>query len=139
MIPPRTLARPVLALLVARAAGADPGSALSGPAPAVTVGDSLVIGWLDRDKIEEVIATGLDDVARCAADEPLAPVTRRTVVVGFTLDPKGRVVAADPVRSDLVDARANACIVAVVRAMRFPKPSRPGHVLVRVPLYVTPR
>ena len=99
--------------------------------------EAKVEGELDRELIRSVVRAHVSEVRACYT-EGLAhdPTLEGTVVVTFTIDPNGHVVASST-ESTLPGTGIAACIGRAVQSWVFPKPNR-GHVLVTYPFHLSP-
>ena len=101
--------------------------------------DSVLEGSLSREEIEAVIRANLAKIKACyernlQAKRGLAG----RVMMGFTIQPNGRVSTSTIVSSDLNHGPTQSCITSEIRRWNFPLPRGGGQVKVRYPFVFTP-
>jgi len=135
----------VLALGAVPDAGAGPGASSSSPPSSIFGPDTAlapgtpVKGNLDKEIIRRIIRRHIDEVNACY-QRALArhPFLFGQIVVKFSIDAVGDVVAAVPQSSTMDDDKLEACTVDAVRRWEFPKPLGGGRVVVSYPFVMKP-
>jgi Ca-activated chloride channel homolog len=97
-------------------------------------GQPFIMGSLDRDVIRRVIKGRLPGVRRCYETQLLkVPNLSGKIGVRFTIGGDGLVTQVEVSTNTMASAEVQACVVAQVKALRFPKPIGGGVVIVSYP------
>jgi len=76
---------------------------------------------LSAARIQASIKTGLDRIKRCwESDLRPCPALHAKVAIRFVIDPRGAVRCADVAQGGSASPELEACVLAAVRALRFP-------------------
>ena len=103
-------------------------------APRISVGQAVVMGSLSKEIIRRIIRRHLNQVRYCYQKELQAnPRLAGRVVVKFTIDPSGKVVAVKVQSSTLNNKKVEQCVARAVKNWLFPKPTGGGVVVVSYP------
>jgi TonB family protein len=107
----------------------------------VMIGDrSLKIGALSKHAISEVARSHQKDVEDCYTDRGgQHPRSAGRVSLAFTIAPTGSVKQVVVAETTLHDPEVEMCLIAAVRAWRFPTPSDGADVSVIYPWTFKPR
>jgi hypothetical protein len=99
------------------------------PSPSATIRGSL-----DKEVIRGVIRRHLDEVRFCFERELLTkPELKGRVMVQFTIDKTGRVIASHVESTTLHDEPTEKCITDTLLRWEFPQPAGGGTVIVSYP------
>jgi hypothetical protein len=98
------------------------------PEAAKLGGEPLILGYLDRSQLDEVLLKALPALRACWPGQPVGEV-----VVKFTVAANGTVSAAEVKRTEAPES-VGSCVVAVVKRQVFPAPKGGGIVVASYPL-----
>jgi Ca-activated chloride channel homolog len=108
-------------------------------APRIMVGHSIITGGLDKTIIRRAILTRQNEVRTCyAAELGSSPGLEGRVTVELTIDENGRVVSATVAESTLASPPVQACVLAAMKKLTFPRTTGGGIVVVRYPFLFKP-
>jgi len=120
-------------------AGEEPSVARDDAAPVGDPGDSVqiegLLGDIPQDDVERVLARKNDAIAECYQEalDALEQI-EGSVVLELDVGPDGSVAAAHLRSGSLGSAATEACIVALAKRLKFPKPSGGSHASISYPL-----
>ncbi len=118
-------ASPAISGLVVAGSGAGSPRA---PEAAKLGGEPIIMGNLDRSKMDAVLLKALPALRACWPGQPVG-----VVVVKFTVAANGAVSSAEVKRTEAAES-VGACVVAVVKRQVFPAPTGGGIVVASYPL-----
>lgn len=125
------------ALPAGNAASAEPPAAAASPDAGAPPG--RVHGMLDKEIIRRVIRRHINEVKACYQRELSGdPELEGRIVVRFTIDGSGMVIASERVSSTMGNGIVEDCTVQAVKRWQFPKPIGGGMVIVTYPFALTP-
>jgi TonB family protein len=108
-------------------------------APDVIPGVANVRGSLDKEIVRRIIRRHINEVKFCYEQQLVRrPSLSGRIMVQFTIDASGQVIASLLQNSTVGDQRVESCTVQAVRRWEFPRPLNGGIVIVSYPFVLTP-
>ena len=102
--------------------------------PRVLAGRATVRGGLDKEIIRRIVRRHINELKFCYQRElQNDDGLMGRLVLRFSINPAGRVIASKVLSSTLGNAKVEFCVAAAVRRWLFPKPQGGGSVLVAYP------